>query len=66
MKSGKLTEGEWCIYASVYENNIGSDNGLSPVCHQAIIWTIFFLAHYQLHHMEHISIKFYLTFESYH
>ena len=28
-----------CIYASMNWVNIGSDNGLSPVCRQAIIWT---------------------------
>ena len=33
------TEAEWRISASVNETIIGSDNGLSPICHQAIIWT---------------------------
>ena len=28
-----------CIYALVNRVSIGSDNGLSPVRHQAIIWT---------------------------
>ena len=32
-------EAGWCIYASVNFVCIGSDNGLSPVQHQAIIWT---------------------------
>ena len=35
----QLIEGEWCIYASVDETIIGSDKGLSPGRHQAIIWT---------------------------
>ena len=34
-----FTEAEWCIYESVYYPIIGSDNGLSPFRHQAIIWT---------------------------
>ena len=34
-----LTEAEWRIYASVTYANTGSDNGLLPVRHQAIIWT---------------------------
>ena len=34
-----LIEGEWCIYTSATYATIGSDNGLSPVWHQAIIWT---------------------------
>ena len=36
-----LIEAEWCINASVQHTvtNIGSDNNLSPVQHQAIIWT---------------------------
>ena len=29
----------WCIYVSVNYAIIGSDNGLSPGRHQAIIWT---------------------------
>ena len=34
-----LTHGtEWCIHVSVQRANIGSDNGLSPVRRQAIIW----------------------------
>ena len=32
-------EADWCIYASVNHVIIGSDDGLSPVCHQVIIWT---------------------------
>ena len=32
-------EAEWCIYASVSYVIIGSDNGLLPNRHQAIIWT---------------------------
>ena len=32
-------EAEWPIYVSVQHTNISSDNGLSPVGHQAIIWT---------------------------
>ena len=32
------TEAEWRVYAWVQHNNIGSDNGLSPVRRQAIIW----------------------------
>ena len=35
----KLIEAEWCIYASAKHADIGSDNGLSPVQHQAIIWS---------------------------
>ena len=34
-----LTEVERRIYASVNKAIIGSDNGLSPDRHQAIIWT---------------------------
>ena len=34
-----LIEAEWCIYASVNQVSIGSDNGLSPILHQAITWT---------------------------
>ena len=34
-----LIEAEWRIYASLNWVIIGSDNGLSPVRHQAIIWT---------------------------
>ena len=33
------SEAVWCIYASVQHANIASDNGLSPVQRQAIIWT---------------------------
>ena len=29
---------EWSTYSLVTYGNIGSDNGLSPVRHQAIIW----------------------------
>ena len=32
-------EAEWRIYASVNYSIMGSDNGLSPVRRQAIIWT---------------------------
>ena len=32
-------EAEWRIYASVNYTIMGSDNGLSPGRHQAIIWT---------------------------
>ena len=35
----QFIEPEWRIYASVEHTNIGSDNGLSPVRRQAIIWT---------------------------
>ena len=35
----KVIEAEWRIYASVNQTIIGSDDGLSPVWHQAIIWT---------------------------
>ena len=35
----QLIEAEWRIYASVNYTIIGSDNGLLPVRHQAIIWT---------------------------
>ena len=35
-----LIETEWHIYVSVQHTYIGSDNGLSPVQCQAIIWTI--------------------------
>ena len=30
---------EWLIYASVKHTNIASDNDLSPIRRQAIIWT---------------------------
>ena len=36
---GKLISPWWHIYASVNQVSIGSDNGLSPTQHQAIIWT---------------------------
>ena len=36
----KLIEAEWRIYASLNWVIIGSDNGLSPVRCQAIIWII--------------------------
>ena len=39
MTSLKLIEAEWRIYASVIYTTTGSDNGLSPDRHQAIIWT---------------------------
>ena len=32
-------EAEWYINASVKQTNTASDNGLSPVCYRAIIWT---------------------------
>ena len=38
----ELIEAEWYIYVYIYVSNltiIGSDNGLSPGRHQAIIWT---------------------------
>ena len=35
-----LIEAEWRIYASLNWIIIGSDNGLSPVRRQAIIWNI--------------------------
>ena len=35
---GWLNEARWHIYASVNYAIIGSDNGLSPGWHQAIIW----------------------------
>ena len=35
----QLIEAEWRIYASLNRAIIGSDNGLSPVRRQAIIWT---------------------------
>ena len=35
----QLIEAEWCIYASVTYTTIDSENGLSPVRRQAIIWT---------------------------
>ena len=34
-----LIEAEWRIYALVNYAIIGSDNGLSPVWHQTIVWT---------------------------
>ena len=34
-----IVEAEWCIYASVRKNIIGSDHGSSPDRCQAIIWT---------------------------
>ena len=39
MHLSKLIEAEWRIYASVKHTNIASDNGLSPIRRQAIIWT---------------------------
>ena len=39
MHRSKLIEAEWRIYASVKYTNIASDNGLSPIRRQAIIWT---------------------------
>ena len=37
---GALTETWWCIYAPVvHKAIIGSDDGLSPVWHQANSWT---------------------------
>ena len=39
-------ESEWYIYASVNLTIIGSDDGVSPFRHQAIIWRM--LVHYQL------------------
>ena len=38
-KMSWLIEAEWRIYASLNWAIIGSDNGLSPVWCQAIIWT---------------------------
>ena len=35
----ELIKVEWWLYASVHMAIIGSDNGLLPVWHQAIIWT---------------------------
>ena len=35
----KLIEAEWCIYASINQAIIGSDNGLLPGRHHTIIWT---------------------------
>ena len=35
----KLNKAEWGIYTSVNLAIIDSDNGLSPVWRQAIIWT---------------------------
>ena len=35
----KMNEAEWRIYASVNQVATGSDNGLSPVRRQVIIWT---------------------------
>ena len=35
----KLIDTEWHIYASVKYAIFGSDNGLSPIRYQAIIWT---------------------------
>ena len=32
-------EAKWCIHVSVNYANIASENGLSPVRRQAIIWT---------------------------
>ena len=34
-----LIEAEWRMYASVKHTTFASDNGLSPVRRQAIIWT---------------------------
>ena len=39
LKLEELVEAKWCIYASVNKTTVVSDNGLSPVRHQAIIWT---------------------------
>ena len=35
----RLTEAEWRTYVTINYANIGSDNGLSPVRRQPIIWT---------------------------
>ena len=32
-------DAKWCIYAWMKKATIGSDNGLLPDRHQAIIWT---------------------------
>ena len=37
--SYKLIQDEWRIYASATYDIIDSDNGLSPLRRQAIIWT---------------------------
>ena len=36
--SNWLIEAEWRIYAQFNQATVGSDNGLSPEQHQAIIW----------------------------
>ena len=33
----KLNQDQWCIYASINNDTIGSDKGMSPVWCQAII-----------------------------
>ena len=42
--------------------NIGSDNGLSPVRHQAITWTIADLLSFG--HRNHISVKFFIEHQA--
>ena len=37
--TSELIGAEWLIFASVNLAIIGSDNGLSPIRHQAIIWS---------------------------
>ena len=60
-----LIRAKWHICASLNWVIIGSDNGLSPVRPQAIIWTNADLDS-QFNTKKHILMKFYLNFEYLH
>ena len=63
----ELIKAQWRIYASVQHTDIASDNGLSPVRRQAIIWTnAATLSIRQGIYKEYISVKFHLRFKSFH
>ena len=59
-----LVEVEWRIYASTEHAIVASENGLSPVGRQTIIWTM--VPYCQVNHKERGSVKFNLKFESFH
>ena len=63
-RRSQFFEAEWRIYASVKPTTLASDNGLSPDRHQASIWTN--AAILSITPKEHISVKFYLKFKSFH
>ena len=63
----KPYEAENCIYASVNKDIIFSDENLSPLRHQAVIWANAGLSVYcQLGHKEHISMFFFSKFSGFH